>query len=141
MTFIKKSDARAKLIRTLDSILPTESAEVQLLYVLVESVSGVTKPISIKVSGRQQFDELKDKLGGNVEIVYGIEFKSSLNDQFVQIFEKQIIDNPRYDYDNRYELESCLGCQAIMSNVKLNKQCVDSNEGLTCRQCLCKPMW
>ncbi|KAE9547648.1 hypothetical protein FO519_009138 [Halicephalobus sp. NKZ332] len=81
VTFIKKSDARAKLIRALDSILPTESAEVQFLYVLVESVSGVAKPISIKVSGRQQFNELKDKLGGNVEIVYGIEFKVSLNDQ------------------------------------------------------------
>uniref|UniRef100_A0AC34RQR8 Transmembrane protein 129 n=2 Tax=Panagrolaimus sp. JU765 TaxID=591449 RepID=A0AC34RQR8_9BILA len=141
VAFIKKSDARAKLIRALDSIVPSDTSGKQLLDVLVESVSGVALPLSIRVYDRQMFNDLKDKLGGQVEIVYGIYFKASLNEQFVQVFEHQILDNPRYNYDNRYPLEDCLGCQSISANIKLQKHCLDTPEAPPCRNCSCKPMW
>uniref|UniRef100_A0A914Y5K4 Transmembrane protein 129 n=1 Tax=Panagrolaimus superbus TaxID=310955 RepID=A0A914Y5K4_9BILA len=142
VVFLKISDARFKLVRTLDHpILFQENSGKQIIDVEAESISGKTKPVIIRVYSREMFEELRQKLGGNVEIVTDIRFKSSLHERFVTVFKQHINNNPKYNYDFKYELEPCLGCQSVESNIKLDKTCMDSVGQVQCRQCHCKPMW
>jgi hypothetical protein len=143
VVILKISDARFKLIRTLDHpILFQENTGKQIIDVQAESISGKTKPVIIRIYSREMFEELRQKLGGNVEIVSDIKFKSSLQERFVKVFKQHINENPRYKYDNKYELELCMGCQGVQANVKIDKTCMDSIEQTQhCGQCQCKPMW
>jgi hypothetical protein len=142
VVFLKISDARFKLTQTMDlPIFFHENSGKQMIDVQAESISDKTKPVIIRVYSREMFEELRAKLGGNVEIVSDIKFKSSLHERFVTIFKQHIYGNPRYNYDQKYELEPCMGCQGIQANIKLDKTCVDSVGEVQCRQCNCKPMW
>uniref|UniRef100_A0A7E4W6M8 Transmembrane protein n=1 Tax=Panagrellus redivivus TaxID=6233 RepID=A0A7E4W6M8_PANRE len=139
--FLKISDARLTLIRAIDPpVLASDVSGLQLIDVLAESVESRIKPITIRVYSRAMFAELKNHLGRNIEIKADIQLKASLNERFVDVFNTQIQQNPRYAYDYRYDIEPCMGCQFVDANVKIDKNCLDTNLPY-CKPCQCKPMW
>ncbi|ESN98640.1 hypothetical protein HELRODRAFT_106891 [Helobdella robusta] len=129
------------------------STGVQVLNIMVTSADHRVKPFKIRLIATE-YNDLKDKLQSPILNLRNIVIQQSLSDQFVEAFKYEVNRNPRYRLPRNMEVENCIGCMQVISNVKLQKCCLDLPQGeeqdgqhgnnfsqQACQSCMCRPMW
>lgn len=128
---------------------------VQVLNIMVTSADQRIKPFKIRLQATE-YSDLRNKIQSPIINARDIVIQQSLSDQFLEAFRHQVRLNPPYHLSSNHELENCIGCMQVLSNVKLQKCCLDGHEGeqaprrgdddnplwrQNCQNCMCRPMW
>lgn len=85
---------------------------------------------------------MQDKVQHPIIILQNVTFHKTLLDRFIDIFKEQAFKNQVYVTSE--ELEYCIGCMQVRSNIKLDKRCGNTTERPIlddCTMCHCRPMW
>ncbi|XP_012281633.1 E3 ubiquitin-protein ligase TM129 [Orussus abietinus] len=115
--------------------------EVQYIDIQVKPFRRGTKPFNIRINSLH-YKDFCDRISCPIAVLQNVTFHKTLLDRFVDTFKKHVSANPRYDTVE--ELEQCIGCMQVTSNVKLNTLCEnvqDENGSNACSTCHCRPMW
>ncbi|XP_064465597.1 E3 ubiquitin-protein ligase TM129-like [Ornithodoros turicata] len=137
---IQQSDAILELMSSAEhSVSHVTGTGVQYLDILVRSRRAAIKPFSIRVNS-MEYNDLREKLQGELDNVRNIIIHRSLSDRFTDAFRSHVMHNARYKLPAGMELEPCIGCMQSSAKVKLQKHCDEPLVG-QCQNCLCIPMW
>jgi hypothetical protein len=113
--------------------------ETQYLNIAVKSGRQNVESFIIRINATD-FKDLEDRIARDITIPPNVKFHKTVVEQFVDVFKETIKSNPRYE--NREELDQCIGCMQATPNIKLQKLCGDdSGRSDSCMTCYCKPMW
>ncbi|XP_044536657.1 E3 ubiquitin-protein ligase TM129 isoform X1 [Gracilinanus agilis] len=118
---------------------PDSNLPVQFLTIRVASINPLIKAFDIRLNSTE-YGELREKLHAPIRNAANVVIHQSLGDLFLETFTSLVEINPPYSIPSNQELEPCIGCMQISANIKLVKNCQESNEG-ECQQCYCRPMW
>ncbi|XP_053688928.1 E3 ubiquitin-protein ligase TM129 [Sabethes cyaneus] len=123
---------------------------VQYVNIAVIPVRKEIKEFSIRINALD-FKDLQDRISRPITILSSVKFHRSVLDRFVDVFKDQVAQNPIYQLEGQFVLDSsdnCLACMQARPNIKIYKNCLDINEaGQTlsyahcCQPCNCRPMW
>ncbi|KAL2746341.1 E3 ubiquitin-protein ligase TM129 [Vespula maculifrons] len=119
----------------------TARGEVQFINIEVKPTRIRAEAFDIRIS-TFTFKDLQDKVQQPIVILQDVTFHKTLLDRFIDVFKEQALENPFYE--TTQELENCIGCMQVRSNVKLNKCCGSITERPNsdeCTICHCRPMW
>ncbi|XP_046743391.1 E3 ubiquitin-protein ligase TM129 isoform X2 [Diprion similis] len=119
----------------------TSRGEVQYVNIEVKPTRPRSRSFNIRLNALD-FKDLQDKVSRPIVVLQNVTFHRTLLDRFIDTFKEQVAQNPHYE--TAQELEQCIGCMQVTSNVKLNKLCGDITEERgpdACVTCFCRPMW
>ncbi|KAG7190384.1 hypothetical protein KM043_006492 [Ampulex compressa] len=120
---------------------PTTRGEVQFINIEVKPTRAGAEPFNIRLNALD-FKDLQDKISRPITVLQNITFHKTLLDRFIDTFKEQVKENPCYA--TAQDLDQCIGCMQVPSNVKLTKLCVGVIEDRNperCMNCYCRPMW
>ncbi|KAJ8920307.1 hypothetical protein NQ315_011969 [Exocentrus adspersus] len=136
---IHKSDASLIVKDAKKYDLCEDRYRMQFLEIEVKSARHKVDPFTIRISVND-FGDLRVRFTRSIEILPNVQFTKSVTEDFVDVFKETIKGNPVYDAQNQ-NLDLCLGCSVVLSNVKLQKNCEDTEGSAKCTSCYCRPMW
>ncbi|XP_024941675.1 E3 ubiquitin-protein ligase TM129 [Cephus cinctus] len=119
----------------------TTRGEVQYVNIEVKPTRTGAETFNIRLNALD-FKDLQDKVSRPITVLQNVTFHRTLLDRFIDTFKQQVSENPYYE--TVQELEQCVGCMQVPSNVKLNKLCGNVSEERgpdACVNCFCRPMW
>ncbi|XP_066586221.1 E3 ubiquitin-protein ligase TM129 isoform X2 [Prorops nasuta] len=123
------------------SMSPATRGEVQFINIEVKPTRAGAQSFDLRLNALD-FKDLQDKVSRPITVLQNVTFHKTLLDRFIDTFKETVEGNPYYDIEQ--ELEQCIGCMQVQSNVKLNKLCggvAENNSPEDCTACYCRPMW
>ncbi|KAI4491749.1 hypothetical protein M0804_003141 [Polistes exclamans] len=141
--YIAKHNDTALIVSRSDShaLSPSFRGEIQFINIEVKPTRERAEYFDIRIS-TFAFKDFQDKVQQQIVILQDVPFHRTLLDRFIDVFKEQASENPIYE--TAMELEQCMGCMQVKSNVKLNKYCGNITDGPSndeCTTCHCRPMW
>ncbi|XP_022204166.2 transmembrane protein 129 [Nilaparvata lugens] len=136
-----------------DSVLILVSADTHDVSVSGTANNGTVQYLSIEVKTTRRnaenffircnaldFKDLEEKIRRPITILPDVTFHRSRTDLFLEVFRNAVAQNRTTT--SSQELEMCIGCMIVQSNVKLVKHCEDTTStDRSCTTCYCRPLW
>ncbi|XP_023248642.1 E3 ubiquitin-protein ligase TM129-like [Copidosoma floridanum] len=127
---VNKSDTHA--------LSPDRRGGVQYVNIEVTPTRPGARSFDIRLNALD-FKDLQDRVTRPIVVLDSVVFHRTLLDRFIDTFKDQVGKNR--EFETAQELEQCVGCMQVTSNVKLNKLCNESTSPDACVNCYCRPMW
>jgi hypothetical protein len=142
VNFAHQSDSAIIVINSDTHNLSVQDANdlVQYVNISVKPVRNGVKSFTIRINSLD-FKDLQDRINRPITILSSVRFHTSIMDRFIDVFNTEIENNPKYHLSNELSDTTCFACMIKRPDVKINKGCVDVGGEDRCSNCFCRPMW
>ena len=142
-----QSDVSVSLVQSEHHQISTEgeAGGTQFLTIQVKNRRPRTKSFQFRLNSLE-YQNVTDKLQAPINNAQNIRIFKTTSERFLEVFREEIQQNPKVQM-NEEELENCIGCMLVKSNVKLERRCLQGNQedapptNDKCENCYCRPMW
>jgi E3 ubiquitin-protein ligase TM129 len=114
--------------------------QAQFVNIEVKPTRRGVKSFKIRINSTD-FRDIQDRINRPITVLSSVRFHTTTIERFVDVFNEEIKNNPKYPRNSRGSSDLCFACMAIIPNVKINKTCLDQLGGNNCTNCFCRPMW
>jgi E3 ubiquitin-protein ligase TM129 len=112
----------------------------QFVNIEVKPTRRGVKSFNIRINSID-FRDIQDRINRPITVLSTVRFHTTTIERFVDVFNEEIRNNPKYPRNSRGTSDMCFACMAKEPDVKINKTCLDIPGENNCTNCFCRPMW
>lgn len=112
----------------------------QFVNIEVKPTRANVRKFKIRINSLD-FRDLQDRVNRPITVLSSVSFHTTIIDRFVNVFNEEIKNNPRYPRTPQSNDDTCFACMIKRPDVKINKTCLDRPGDGNCTNCFCRPMW